>query len=88
MRGALESPRKICKIMIHLSFCIDKNFWFVFEHTETLVSPQLPRSLALYQGPLFFKCFFLSKDADGKYLLFAILGSYLAYFGAKEFKFL
>ena len=29
---------------------IDQNFWFVFKHTDTLIFPQLQRSLALYQG--------------------------------------
>ena len=48
-------------------------FFFVFEHTETLLQP----NLALYQGQMN-KNLFIFKDTLCKYLLFATLGSYLA----------
>ena len=60
----------------------------MFEHTETLISPpQLQRCLALYQGPNFINVFY-KKDAYGKYLSFATMGSYVECLGAMAFKFL
>ena len=47
--------------------------------------PQLQRPLALYQGRIV-KNVLYEKDAYGKYLSFATLGSYVACLGAKVFK--
>ena len=59
----------------------------MFEHTETLIlPPQLQHPLAHYQGPIVRNVFY-KKDAYGKYLLFATLGSYVAWLVAKVFKF-
>ena len=48
--------------------------------------PQLQRSLALYQGPIFISWFY-TKDGYDKYLSFATLGNYVTCLGAKIFKF-
>ena len=70
-----------------LKIIINQKFWFVFEHTETLISPpQIQRPLALYQGPIFIHAF-KKKDAYGKYLSFVIMGSYVVCLRAKVFKF-
>ena len=67
--------------------CIDPNFWFVFDHTtQCWLFTQLQRPLALYQGPIV-RNVFSKKVAYGKYLLFATLGSYVAWLVAKVFKF-
>ena len=72
----------------HTKNCIVPNFWFVFEHTETLTSspPQLQRPQALYQGPIFINVLY-TKYLYRKYIEFATLGSYVACKGAKVFKF-
>ena len=59
----------------------------VWAHWNFDFTPQLQHPLAHYQGPIVRNVFY-KKDAYGKYLLFATLGSYVAWLVAKVFKFL
>ena len=61
----------------------------MFEHNKTLVVYlNLNTLMPIGPGPFGLIVFYKKKDACGKYLLFATLGSYVACFGARVFKFL
>ena len=58
----------------------------VWAHWNFDFTPELQHPLAHYQGPIVRNVFY-KKDAYGKYLLFATLGSYVAWLVTKVFKF-
>ena len=59
----------------------------MFEHTETLITPANFNALQpLTKGQLL-EMYLIQKDMYGTYLSFATMGSYVAWLGAKVFKF-